>query len=284
MWTALDIHRGRRARGAKSDASGDRRPGRGTASIDRETVSRLTVGRNLRRTAPLLLAICLWSGCIARGHYYSVPPTSGNTVAQLDAQYGFGDLEFGQAPTPDMRLSHRDNLGHEQYIRCPSCAATASMPEVLQRCKQGDQSQCATIAASVTMVGRARVMVYYYFYRNKLTSVEIRALSQDDNRPLLDALRHAFGPGVRRKADEVKSDNSEWWWGEYVTMDYLEPVSERTATVSIGSKWLSDVDLRETDSELWEAKRKSASYQPAEPPYRPTPVTWPMQPVRRFPE
>jgi hypothetical protein len=242
MWLQLDLCRWRGAREVKPYAAGYGQPGE---SIDRYTISTPRSGGPWF-LALVVLATSVSAGCGVQDHFYSVAPTSNNTVRQLDAKYGFGDLRFGQAPTPDMKLEYRDNLGSETYFRCASCSATASIAEMQQEC-QRDVKQCPLLGA-ITPIGRARTWVLYKFSNAKLTTVEILALSLDDNQPLLEALRYAYGPGVRRRADDFKIDNSEDWWGEYVTMNYLEPVSDANEEWTPRSTGTAVVFIRSKES------------------------------------
>lgn len=181
-----------------------------------------------------MLAIAIWSGC-SDSDFYQVAPISSNTVAKLDDRYGFGELRFGDPPTPDMRLVLPDPVLGDMYVHCPSCPAGTSVWDVVQECQQRVDMQHCALNEMWTTVGQAHVSAWYRFKGRRLTEVDLDAHSAADNQPLLQALRYAYGPGQRERANKSNEDRYEWWHGRLVTMTYHEPSSNGAAKVLIFS-------------------------------------------------
>jgi hypothetical protein len=111
---------------------------------------------------------------------------------------------------------------------------------VLERTDASTQTTYYTNATENLKVGNFRVTgISYGFYKDKLCSIEVRTMGDNNCRAIHQFLLDEYGQGQR-----IASTKSEYWIGQQVSLRYTE-VPQGYATVMLASKSLMDQRMAE---------------------------------------
>jgi hypothetical protein len=145
---------------------------------------------------------CLSTVAVVQPPAPAVEPALGS-LAYLDFKNGFRDLQFGDLPSPDMRLI--EDHGDTTYYTRPR---------------------------DDLMIGQSQLSwVAYGFYRGRLYTVLLSTVGLTNSRALLEVLRQAYGRGTRPNPFMERY----YWNSTHVVLSYDENPLSHDATVVFSS-------------------------------------------------